>query len=101
MLPGMPPEASGEGVTGLPELPMRLHPLASDVKCPACGGALTFVRVRGGYIDVYQCASGGRCKCQILHYRSKEVKACGYAVVYRYGEIGEWTACGLPAAKEK
>jgi hypothetical protein len=78
---------------------MLLHPLAPDVKCPACGGAFTFVRVRGGYGDVYQCASGGRCKCHILHYRSKEAKACGYAVVQRYGGIGEWTACEKLAAK--
>ena len=82
------------------ELPMRLHPLTPDVKCPACGSALTFVRVRWGYIDVYQCASGGRCKCQILHYRSKKAKACGNAVVHSYGEIGEWTECGETPAKE-
>ena len=40
----------------VPELPMRFHLLASDVKCPACGGDLMFVRVRG-YGDLYQCAS--------------------------------------------
>ena len=84
----------------MPQLLMLLHPLAPDVKCPACGAGLTFVRVRG-YGDLYQCASGGPCKCQILHYRSKEAKACGYAVVYKYGAIGEWTACDMPAAKEK
>jgi ssDNA-binding Zn-finger/Zn-ribbon topoisomerase 1 len=82
----------------MPELPMRLHPLAPGVKCPACGGDLVFVRVRAGYGDLYQCASGGACKCQIIHYRSKEAKACGYAVVYKYGAIGEWTACDMPAA---
>ena len=78
---------------------MRFHLLASDVKCPACGASLRFVRVRAGYGDLYQC-SAGRCKCQILHYRSKEAKACGYAVVYKYGAIGDWTACDMPAAKE-
>jgi ssDNA-binding Zn-finger/Zn-ribbon topoisomerase 1 len=78
---------------------MRLHLLAPDVKCPACGAGLTFIRSRGGHSDVYQCASGGRCKCQILHYRSKRAKACGYAVVHRYGEFGKWTACGETAAK--
>jgi hypothetical protein len=79
---------------------MRFHPLAPEVKCPRCGGGLTFIRVRGGYGDLYQCASGGRCKCQIMHYRSKGAKACGYAVVYTYGATGEWTACDMPAANE-
>ena len=62
--------------------------------------SLLFV-VRGGYGDLYQCASGGRCKCQIMHYRSKEAQTCGYAVVYEYGALGVWTACGEPAAKGK
>jgi hypothetical protein len=83
------------------ELPvMRLHALAPEVKCPRCGASLAFIRVRGGYGDLYQCASAGQCKCQIMHYRSKEAKVCGYAVVYKYGAIGEWTACDMPAAKE-
>ena len=72
---------------------MRLHALAPEVKCPRCGASLAFIRV-------YQCASAGPCKCQIMHYRSKEAKVCGYAVVYKYGAIGEWTACDMPAAKE-
>jgi hypothetical protein len=77
---------------------MRFHPLA--VKCPACGaGGLTFVRVRAQG-DLYQCASGGPCKCHVIHYRSKITKTCGYAVIYYYG-FGEWTACAEPAAKEK
>jgi hypothetical protein len=80
---------------------MLLHPLAPDVKCPACGGALRFVRVIGGYGDVYQCAPFGTCRCQIMHYRSKEAQTCGYAVVYEYGALGVWTACGEPAAKGK
>ena len=82
------------------QLPMRFHLLAPEVKCPRCGGDLVFIRVRAGYGDLYQCASGGPCKCQILHYRSKEAKACGYAVVYTYGATGEWTACDMPAANE-
>jgi ssDNA-binding Zn-finger/Zn-ribbon topoisomerase 1 len=83
------------------ELPvMRLHALAPEVKCPRCGASLAFIRVRGGYGDLYQCASAGQCKCQIMHYRSKEAQVCGYAVVYKYGAIGEWTACDMPAAKE-
>jgi hypothetical protein len=47
---------------------MRLHALAPEVKCPRCGASLAFIRVRGGYGDLYQCASAGPCKCQIMHY---------------------------------
>ena len=75
----------------MPE-PMRLHPLAPDVKCPACGAALAFIRVRR-YGDLYQC-SGGPCRRQVLHYRNKGTKACGYAPAYGSGEFGAWTACG-------
>jgi hypothetical protein len=48
--------------------------------------------VRGGR-DLYQCASGGPCKRQVLHYRRKETKTCGYANAYRTGVLGVWTAC--------
>jgi hypothetical protein len=40
--------ASGGGVKQLPEPPMRFQPLAPEVKCPACGADLTFIKVRGG-----------------------------------------------------
>ena len=83
----------------MPELPM-LHLLAPEVKCPVCGASLLFV-VRGGYGDLYQCASGGPCRCQIMHYRSKRAQTCGYAVVDQFGALGEWTACDMPAAKGK
>jgi hypothetical protein len=82
----------------MPELPMRYHPLAPDVKCPACGAGLTFVRVRG-YGDLYQCASGGPCKREVLHYVRKETKTCGYALVNIFGPRGVWTACGETAAQ--
>ena len=68
----------------MPELPMRFHPLAAEAKCPACGADLTFMRVRG-HGDLYQCASGGPCRCKVLHYRSKATKTCGYAAIYTYG----------------
>ena len=56
----------------MPDPSMRYHLLPPDVKCPACGAAgLTFVRVIGGR-DLYQCASGGPCRCAVLHYRNKE-----------------------------
>ena len=89
----------------MPEVPMRLYPLAPEVRCPNCGSGLAFVQVRG-YRDLYQCASGGPCKCQVMHYRNSATKACGYAVLYGYGafgarEFGVWTACGETAAKEK
>jgi hypothetical protein len=72
---------------------MRLHPLASDVRCPSCGTArLTFIRV-GNFGDLYCCASGGPCKCAVLHYRNKASRTCGYAVIYNYGSFGGWTAC--------
>jgi hypothetical protein len=81
------------------ELPMRFHPLTSDVKCPACGADITFVRVRRGYGDLYQCVSGP-CRCEIIHYRSKETHTCGYAAISRNGAREAWTACGETAAKE-
>jgi hypothetical protein len=61
---------------------MRLHPLAPNVKCPACGADLTFIRVRAGYGDLYQC---GQCKHQVMHYVSKVPNTCGYAPVTEYG----------------
>ena len=76
---------------------MLFHPLAPDVKCPACGAALTFIRVRGGYGDLYQC-SGGPCRREVLHYRNKGTRACGYALAYRSGVFGPWTACDVPGA---
>jgi len=78
---------------------MRFHQLAPDVKCQACGGDLTFVRVRG-YGDLYQCASGP-CKGRVMHYQRKESKICGYAAITHLGSFGAWTACGETAAKEK
>ena len=81
----------------MPE-PMLLHPLAPDVKCPACGAALAFIRVRR-YGDLYQC-SDGPCRREVLHYRSKGTKACGYALAYGSGQFGAWTACGREAGGE-
>jgi len=78
---------------------MRLHLLASEVKCPACGADLAFIRVRG-YGDLYQCTSGP-CKGRVMHYQRKESKICGYAAITHLGSFGEWTACDMPAAKEK
>jgi len=83
----------------MPERHRLLHPLPPGVKCPACGVGLTFVRVRG-YGDLYQCGSGGSCKCAIFHFQNKGTRACGYVVIYSYGPMGEWTACGEPVAKE-
>ena len=76
-----------------------LHLLAPEVKCPNCGAGLMFVRVRAQG-DLYQCASGGPCRCHVMHYRKRLTKTCGYAVIYNYG-LGEWTACEKLAAKEK
>jgi hypothetical protein len=74
---------------------MRLHPLAPEVRCLGCGAGLTFIRVRK-FCDLYQCA----CKRQVMHYRNKETKACGYVSVSNYGVFGAGTACGVPAAKK-
>jgi hypothetical protein len=82
----------------VPELPMRFHPLAPDVKCPACGAALTFIRTRG-HGDLYQCASVGPRRCQVMHYLNKTTKTCGYSVLDPWGALGTWTECGVPAAK--
>ena len=76
---------------------MRLHLLAPEVKCPNCGAGLVFIRVRGGYGDLYQC---GRCRHQVLHYMSKLTNTCGYASVTEYGRPGTWTACAVPTAKK-
>jgi len=88
----------------MPERDRLLHLLAPDVKCPACGGDLTFVRVHVSG-DLYQCNSGGHPKCQVLHYGRQKTKTCGYAVLSTHGALGveafgEWTACDMPAAKE-
>ena len=76
---------------------MHLHPLDPSVKCPACGAGLTFIRVRGGYGDLYQC---GQCKHQVMHYMSKVTNTCGYAPVTKYGWPGMWTACSDKTAAE-
>jgi hypothetical protein len=76
----------------VPELPMRFHLLGPDVKCSACGGRLTFIRVRL-FADLYQCASD-QCKRQVIHYPRKESKTCGYCTLSARGTFGQWTACG-------
>ena len=82
----------------MPELHRLLHPLEPDVRCPYCDASFTFAWVMGS-ADLYHCTSGGPCKCQLLHYRNEETQTCGYAFIYDYGPPGEWTACGMPAAK--
>jgi hypothetical protein len=83
----------------VPDLPMRYHLLAADVKCPACGACLAFVRVRG-FGDLYQCVTGTPCRCQVMHYKNKATKTCGYSILYAWGSYGVWTACDQkPAAK--
>jgi hypothetical protein len=77
---------------------MRLHLLASDVKCPRCDDGLTFIRVRGGR-DLYRCASSV-CGRHVMHYPNKETQTCGYAPVYGTGAFGAWTACGETVPKE-
>jgi len=76
---------------------MRYHLLAPDVRCPSCGAALTFVRIRR-FADLYSCTSGDRCRCQVLHYRSKKTRACGYSTLSASGAFGVWNACCI--AKE-
>jgi hypothetical protein len=78
---------------------MLLHPLAPAVKCPACGAALAFTRVRR-YGDLYQC-SGGPCRCHVMHCRKKATKICGWALIYNHGSFGVWVACGVPAAEKE
>jgi hypothetical protein len=77
---------------------MLLHPLAPEVKCPACCSGLTFIRVRV-YGDLYQ-FSGGSCGCQVMHYRNPATKTCGWALLYSQGSLGMWVACGVPAAEK-
>jgi hypothetical protein len=101
VLPSMPGEARGEGITpDVPVPPMRLHPLAPDAKCPTCDGDLVFVRVRGR-LDLYHCVAGGQCRCRVVHYRKPTIKACGYSVLYGFEGFGKWTACAETATKEK
>ena len=78
---------------------MLLHPLAPDVRCPACGAPLTFIRVRR-YGDLYEC-SGGPCKCRVMHYRNQATKTCGWALLYDHASDGMWVACGVPAAAKE
>ena len=78
---------------------MLLHPLAPDVKCPGCGSALVFLRVKG-YGDLYQCC-GSPCECRVMHYRNQVTKTCGWALLYTYLSCGMWVACGLPATEKK
>ena len=54
---------------------LQLPASARRKKCPACGAGLTFVEVRG-YGDLYQCGSGGLCKCAIFHFKTRG-RACG------------------------
>ena len=70
------------------ELPMRFHPLASDVKCPACGADLTFVRVRGGYGDLYQCASGARVDARSCTTEARKPRLAATLPFTRYGALG-------------
>jgi hypothetical protein len=79
--------------------PMLLHPLAADVKCPACGAGLTFIRVRR-HGDLYECAAGGPCRCRVMHYWNNTTKTCGYSLAYRSGAFGGWTACGEKPAEK-
>jgi hypothetical protein len=78
---------------------MRLHPLATEVTCPACGAALAFLRVRG-YADLYQC-SGRPCKCRVIHYRSRATKTCGWALLYSHTGLGTWVSCGVHATEKE
>jgi hypothetical protein len=80
----------------MPKRHMLLHPLPPGVKCPACGGGLTFIRVRV-FGDLYQC----KCKHQVMHYLNTDTKTCGYAIIRPSWAFGAWTACDGPAAKEK
>jgi hypothetical protein len=78
---------------------MLLHPLAPDVRCPACGADLRFIRARV-YGDLYEC-SRGPCKCRVMHYRNPATKTCGWALLYNYASLGMWVACGVPAAEKE
>jgi hypothetical protein len=71
---------------------MRFHPLPAEARCPVCGVGLTFVRVRA-YGDLYHCASGGSCRCAVLHYKGKGRQGCGTALLHGDGTYGKWTAC--------
>jgi hypothetical protein len=88
-------EAGGEGVKRMPAPPMRLHLLAPEVKCPACGAGLMFVKPRG-HGDLYQC---GLFKHQVLHTLNRAARSCGDAPISPYGVFDKWTACGETAAK--
>ena len=84
----------------MPGIPMRLHQLAPEVKCPACGSALAFIRVRV-YANLYQC-SGSPCQCRVMHYyRNQATSGCGWALFYNFGSLGTWVACGVPTADKE
>ena len=77
---------------------MRFHPLALDVKCPACSADLTFVRVRG-YGDLYQCASGGPCRARSCTTKGRKARFAATLPFTHLGSFGDWTACDMAAAK--
>ena len=71
---------------------MRLHPLAPDVKCPACGAGLVFVR-RRLLADLYECASGGRADARFCTTGARKRRP----VVTRSFTPGECSANGWRA----
>jgi hypothetical protein len=67
---------------------MRLHPIASDVKCPKCScGPLEYVSVYVNIGDKYQCAS---CKSTVIHRRRKTTMGCGLMPLLGFGTFGTW-----------
>jgi hypothetical protein len=78
---------------------MLLHPLAPDVKCPGCGSAFAFLRVRV-YDDLYQC-SGSPCECRVMHYRNRATKTCGWALLYNHASLRMWVECDVPLAEKE
>jgi hypothetical protein len=36
-----------------------------------------------------------------MHYLNTDTKTCGYAIIRPSWAFGAWTACDVPAAKEK
>jgi hypothetical protein len=79
--------------------PMLLHPLAPEVKCPGCGSALAFIRVRryGACTSVPPV----RASAGFMHYRNHATKTCGWALLYTHASLGIWVACGVPAAEKE
>lgn len=72
---------------------VKFHALPPEVKCPSCGGALAYIRVRK-FGDLYQCARGAKaCPGAVLHYCKAGTTRCGWTRVLEAKFPDRWIEC--------